>query len=264
MESNYILLTGGHSGMGLELTKMLLNEGHNIGLIVRHEKRKSDAIRELGDSSQIDFFFADLSKREDIKRVTEEIETEWTKVDVVFNNAGVLLDKLYFSDYGNELQLEINALSPYFLTKELLPLLEKAQNPLIVNTATAGLQNKKSIDIPSFKKPKKFAKLTGSYIDSKLTMVLLMNYLNSKNENLRIINVDPGAIKTKMTAGDGMPFWLKPIRNLLFKSPKEGAQKLYDAAFDTKYDGKGIYISGGKVKKMQIALNDAEFDELLK
>ncbi|MEM9078761.1 MAG: SDR family NAD(P)-dependent oxidoreductase [Bacteroidota bacterium] len=263
MKNKNILLTGGHSGMGLELTKILKDEGHKIGLIVRNKKRENDATKELGNSPQIAFFFADLGKREDIKSVSEDLKTNWTKIDVIFNNAGVLLDKLYFSDYGNELQLEINALSPYLLTQELLPLLEKSQNPLIVNTATAGLQNKKSIDIPNFKKPKKFTKLTGSYLDSKLIMVLLMNYLNSKNENLRIVNVDPGAIKTKMTAGEGMPFWLKPIRNLFFKSPKNGAQKLYDAAFNTKYDGKGIYISGGKVKKMKIALNDKESEELL-
>ena len=223
MKGKNILITGGHSGMGLELTKMLYDEGHKIGLIVRNEKRKNDAIKELGDSPRIDFFFADLSKRQDIIRVSENIKSNWKKIDIVFNNAGVLLDKLYFSDDGNELQLEINAISPYLLTKELLPLLEKSQNPLIVNTATAGLQNKKSIDIPNFKRPKKFTKLTGSYIDSKLAMVLLMNYLNNKNENLRVISVDPGATKTKMTAGDGMPMWFKPIRNLFFKSPKEGA-----------------------------------------
>ncbi|MEM7485231.1 MAG: SDR family NAD(P)-dependent oxidoreductase [Bacteroidota bacterium] len=264
MEVKNIMLTGGHSGMGLELTKTLKNEGHKIGLIVRNEKRRNDALKELGNSTQIDFFFADLSKREEIKRVTENIKNKWTKIDVIFNNAGVLLDKLYFSDYGNELQLEINAISPYLLTKELLPLLENSQNALVVNTATSGLQNKKSIDVPNFKKPKKFTKLTGSYIDSKLTMVLLMNYLNSKNGNLRIISVDPGAIKTKMTAGDGMPFWLRPIRNLLFKSPKDGAQKIYDAAFNGKYNGKGIYISDGKVKEMKTTLNNKEHSELLK
>ena len=142
MKVKNIILTGGHSGMGLELTKILKREGHKIGLIVRNEKRKNDAIEELGDVPQLDFFFADLSKREDIKQVAENIKIKWAKIDVIFNNAGVLLDKLYFSDYGNELQLEINALCPYLLTKELLPLLNNAQNALVVNTATSGLQKK--------------------------------------------------------------------------------------------------------------------------
>ena len=226
MNSKNILLTGGHSGMGLELTKILLGRGHEVGLIVRSEKRKNDALKELGDSPKLTFFLADLSKREDLKEVAQSVGSAWRKIDVLFNNAGVLLDKLYLSDYGNELQLEINAISPYLLTTELLPLLEKSDDPIVVNTATAGLNNKKSMDIPSFKKPKKFTKLIGSYMDSKLTLVLLMNYLNGKNEKLRVVSTDPGAIKTKMTSGEGMPSWLKPIRNLL-SSPRRWEQKTY-------------------------------------
>ncbi|MEM1259920.1 MAG: SDR family NAD(P)-dependent oxidoreductase, partial [Bacteroidota bacterium] len=231
MKNKNILLTGGHSGMGLELTKILLDEGHKIGLIIRNETRKEHTIKVLGNSKDIDFFLADLGKRDQIKRVTEDIESRWSKIDVLFNNAGILLGKLYFSDYGNELQLEINAISPYLMTKELIPLLEKSENPTVINTATGGLNHKKLIDIAGFKKPKKFTKLTGSYLDSKLIMVLLMNQLSNEHPNIRIISVDPGAIKTKMTAGDGMPFWLKPIRNVFFKSPEEGARNLYNSAF---------------------------------
>ncbi|MEM6845447.1 MAG: SDR family NAD(P)-dependent oxidoreductase [Bacteroidota bacterium] len=263
MKTKNVLLSGGHSGMGLELSKILLNEGHHVGLILRSETRKKDAIEALGNSSKIDFFFADLGKRDQIQRVAEEIKSAWSNIDVLFNNAGVLLDKLYYSDYGNELQLEINAISPFLLTKELLSLLEKSESPLVVSTATSGLQKRELGNITQLKNPTKFTKLTGSYMDSKLTMVLLMNYLSVKNSKVRIVSVDPGAIKTKMTAGDGMPFWLKPIRNLLFKSPKQGAENLYDGAFNEKNRGSGIYVSGGKIKKIKTSLNDQQVDELL-
>jgi len=259
----YIILTGGHSGMGLELTKILKEQGHKIGLIVRNEKRKADAIKELGASQQMDFFIADLGKREAIQHVVQQIQAQWEKIDVLFNNAGVLLDKLRFSDYGNELQLEINAISPFVLTRGLLPLFGKSENPMVINTATTGLHKRSSIDIPNFKRPKTFTKLTGSYLDSKFIMVLLMNYFSIQNEHIRIISVDPGAIKTKMTAGDGMPFWLKPIRHLFFKSPKEGAQNLYLAAFGTDFLESGIYVSKGRIKKMQVILKESEVDELL-
>ena len=249
--------------MGLELTKILKGQGHKIGLIVRSEKRKEDAIAALGNSSEIDFFFADLGKREAIQQVVQDIQVKWEKIDVLFNNGGVLLDKLYLSDYGNELQLEINAISPFLLTKGLFPLLERSENPIVVNTATSGLQKRKSINIPNLKRPKKFTKLTGSYMDSKFTMVLLMNYLSVQNDNIRIISVDPGAIKTKMTAGKGMPFWLKPIRNLLFKSPEEGAGNLYDAAFGMDIIESGVYVSGGSSKKMALVIKESEVDGIL-
>ncbi|MEM6844893.1 MAG: SDR family NAD(P)-dependent oxidoreductase, partial [Bacteroidota bacterium] len=228
----HYIITGGHSGMGLELSKKLLAEGHNIGLIVRSKSRKENTQKLFPKESPVDIFVADLSKREEITAVAVQIKSSWDKLDGLFNNAGLLLDKLYYSDYGNELQLEVNGISPYLLTRALLPLLEKGINPFVVNTATGGLNNKKSINIPAFKKPQKFTKLLGSYIDSKLILVLLMNHLSKEWKDIRFVSVNPGSIKTKMTAGSGMPFWLKPIRNLFFKSPKVGAENLYKEAFN--------------------------------
>ncbi|MEM9887891.1 MAG: SDR family NAD(P)-dependent oxidoreductase [Bacteroidota bacterium] len=258
---NYII-TGGHTGMGLELTKKLLAEGHKIGLIVRSESRKKESQKLFPKESAIDIFVADLSKRNEIEQVGLQIESSWKKIDGLFNNAGLLLDKLYFSDYGNELQLEVNGISPYLLTKALLPLLEKGEDPFVVNTATGGLNNKKSINIPAFKKPEKFTKLLGSYMDSKLIMVLLMNHLSKEWKNIRFVSVNPGAIKTKMTAGKGMPFWLKPIRNLFFQSPERGAKSLYDAAFEAKYEASGIFISEGKIRPMKFEITPEEINQL--
>ncbi|MEM9886588.1 MAG: SDR family NAD(P)-dependent oxidoreductase [Bacteroidota bacterium] len=259
----HILITGGHSGMGLELSKKNLQQGHKVGIIVRSAARKQEAAQLFSGENVPDIFIADLSKRDQIAAVAEEITKAWDKLDGLFNNAGVLLDQLYYSDYGNELQLEINAISPYLLTKALKPLMDKANAPFVVSTATSGLDKKKDVDIASFKKPKKFTKLLGSYIDSKLTLVLLMNYLSKQWKNIRIVNADPGAIKTKMTAGDGMPFWLKPIRNLLFKSPEHGAQNLYDAAFKRYFADSGIYVSSGKLRKIKVEIGEAEIDQLL-
>ncbi|MEM9052659.1 MAG: SDR family NAD(P)-dependent oxidoreductase [Bacteroidota bacterium] len=257
------IITGGHTGMGLELTKTLLSEGHKIGLIVRSESRKEATQSMFGDDQLVDVFVADLSKRDQITTVASQIITSWNSIDGLFNNAGVLLDKLYYSDYGNELQLEVNAISPYLLTKALLPPLEKGTSPFVVSTATASLNGRKSIDIAGIKKPKKFTKLTGSYMDSKLVLVLLMNYLSTQHQTVRFASVNPGAIKTKMTAGDGMPFWLKPIRNLLFKSPAEGAKNLYHSAFSESFTNSGTYISKGKEVPMSYQISEEEINELL-
>ena len=260
---NYII-TGGHSGMGLELTKKLLAEGHKVGLIVRSKSRKETTQRIFQDNDSVEIFIADLAKRHEIEEVANQINSEWEVLDGLFNNAGLLLDKLYYSDGGNELQLEVNAISPYLLTKSLRPILEKAENPFVVSTATSGLNKKKSIDIPTFKNPKKFTKLFGSYIDSKLILVLLMNSLSRNWKNIRFVSIAPGAIKTKMTAGTGMPFWLKPMRNLLFNSPRKGAENLYNGVFSEKIKGSGLYVDGGKVKDMRVSINDEEIKELLK
>lgn len=232
--------------MGLELTKMLLQEGHHLGLIVRSEKRQAETIEAVG-TDKLDFFFADLSDQSAIRQVAADIKGKWSHVDGLFNNAGVLLDKEYSSKQDNEMHFEVNTLAPYLLATELKPLLEAAEKPFVVTTVTGGLHKRKQPDIAALKKPKKFVKLLGSYVQSKTAILLLMNDLAEKWPGIRIANVDPGPNKTKMTGGEGMPVWLLPLRNLFFPKATKGAGFLYKAAFDEKFkDQTGIYISGGK------------------
>lgn len=257
-----ILLTGGHSGIGLELTKRLLKEGHHLGLVVRNEQRKTDAINAIGARENVDFFYADLSKRKEIIRVAEDIKSKWDKMDGLFNNAGVLMDKAVYSENGNELQFEVNALSPYFLTSALKPLLDKSEKPFVVNTATGGMHKQKVLDLEELKRPKKFVKLLGSYMNSKFALVQLMNHLAKDWSNIRIISVDPGPNKTKMTGGSGMPAWLKPIRNVFFPKPTKGANKIYSAAFNEEFQDKsGIYISG-KIQAIKYELTDSAVEQM--
>lgn len=259
-----ILITGGHSGIGLELTKKLLAEGHHLGLIIRSEKRKEEAISNIGQTNNIDFFYADLSIQKEVKKVANDIKNQWKQIDGLFNNAGVLLDQAYYSDQENEMQFEINTLSVYLLTKELKALLDQSNTPFIINTATGGLHQQNSLNIESLKRPKKFVKLLGSYMHSKLAMTLLMNNLAKEWTNVHIKNVDPGPNKTGMTAGNGVPTLLKPFAKFFFSPPTKGAQKLYNGAFDKQFHGKsGIYITGNKAKNMKMELKTNDIDKIL-
>jgi NAD(P)-dependent dehydrogenase (short-subunit alcohol dehydrogenase family) len=261
----HILITGGHSGIGLELTKMLLKDGHKIGLILRSESIKSEAQKEFNNAENLDFFFADLSSHEDILNVCEQIKARWSKVDILFNNAGVLLPDLQYSAHGNEMHFEVNTLAPYLLTTHLKPLFDNSAKASVVNTVTDTLEKRTEIDVKDLKKPANFKKLFGSYMQSKFALTLLMNDLAQEWKTIRILNVSPGANKTKMTGGDGMPFWLKPLRNLFFAKPTKGAGFLYNAAFDKKFaDSTGVYIQKGKVKPLKTELKREDKIELLK
>ncbi len=262
----HLILTGGHSGLGLELTKMLLNQGHQLGLILRNEKRKADAIDAIGASDNIDFFFADLSKQSDIRQVAKEIISKWDVVDGLFSNAGVLLEQAYYSDQGNEMHFEVNTLAPYILSRELMPALEKAQNPFIVVTASGSAReiNNWSPDIPDLKKPAKFVKLTGSYRYSKLALVMLMVHMAEENKHIRIISLNPGAIDTKMARGKGAPFFIKLLRPFVFEAPEKGAQRVYDAAFGDKYQTHtGIFVSSkGEIQHIENKLNSRHLGQI--
>lgn len=265
MNQKHVLISGGHSGIGLELTKLLLAENCKVGLIVRTEERKNEALALESGLAKVDFFFADLSRQKEVAQVAAKIAEKWEKVDVLFNNAGVLLDNLYTSDQGNEMHFEVNTLSPYLLTQQLRPLLVKAKKPIVVNTVTDMLHKQRSLDVEELLKPTGFKRLFGAYMQSKLALTMLMNDMAAEEGNLRIVSVTPGPNKTGMTKGAGMPALLRPLRNLFFAAPTKGAKLLYDAAFKEEFQQKsGIYVMGNKVKDLIIRLTAHEKQNLLK
>lgn len=260
----HILLTGGHSGIGLELSKLLLADGHQLGLVLRSAGRREEARAEFGADAAIDYFLADLADRTAVEGLAGQLQASWGRVDGLFNNAGVLLDQPYYSPQGNEMHLEVNTLTPYFLTHSLLPLFKQAERPFVVNTATGGLHRQKSIDIANLRRPTKFVKLLGSYMYSKAAMAMLMAYMARQQPELRMLTVDPGPNKTKMTQGAGMPKWLLPLRNLFFPPATKGASLLYKAAMGPDFQQEsGVYISGGKLRPLAYQLSEAEVNELV-
>lgn len=148
MAQQKIILTGGHTGIGLELTKRLLKEGAKIGLVIRNEKRKG-VLSDTVDVDQIDFFYGDLSVHADVVRVAKEIATQWGTVDVLFNNAGVLLDDVYKSEQGNEMHFEVNTLAPLLLSKTLRTAIGTTAKMKIVSTVTDFLFRQKKLDVES-------------------------------------------------------------------------------------------------------------------
>jgi NAD(P)-dependent dehydrogenase (short-subunit alcohol dehydrogenase family) len=265
----YIIITGGYSGIGLELARMLLEEGHMLGLIIRNSDRKSEFLHSSPEfeSKNIFFYTADLSEQNQVIHVARQIKDEWDKVDILFNNAGVLLGEKKTSAQENEMHYEVNTLAPYLLTTELKSVLKKSDYPLVVNTATGGLQYMKSINIDELIKPSSFRKLFGAYMQSKLALTLLMNHLSHLwlNDHIRIINISPGGNKTKMTSGDGMPWWMRIITALMYKKPQYGAKLLYDAAFKKEFSSDtGVYIENNKIEKLKISLMDKQREMILK
>lgn len=254
-----IIITGGYSGIGLELTKMLFAEGHKLGLIIRDKKKNLIEIDSLFESKDIDFFYGDLSKDHEIADVIKTINHSWHSVDVLFNNAGLLADKAYYSNRGNEMQFEVNTIAPYILSYGLKPLLEKSNFSTVITTSTSGMHKMEELDIKELKRPKKFVKLFGSYKRSKFASVLMMNHFANENPSIRVRNVGPGANKTRMTDGKGMPLWLKSLRHVFYASPKKGAKKLYETAFGHAYRNEtGVYISNWKIRPIKLKLSFQE------
>ena len=260
-----IVLTGGSSGIGLELLKRLLEQGHRVAVVARTESQLTE-LQNNFRSNDVEVFIADLSIQADTLNASRMIKEKLGRVDILFNNAGVLLGKIITSKQGNEMHYEVNTLSPYLLTLGLKSALTQSSDPLIINTSTDGLHYAQSINVSELISPRKNQSPLNLYLNSKLSLLLLMKQISDElqRDGIRVINVSPGGNKTKLSMGKGMPIWLVPIVRLFYKSPQHGADLLYKAALDEQHRSKTqIYLQNNMVKEIRCSISDDQISELL-
>jgi len=134
---NTILVTGGGSGIGLEIAKLFSKENHII-ITGRSEERLLKAAAGLQNVSVIPF---DITNEEDVKRLVEKVITDFPNLNVLINNAGKgsVYDivepnvNAYQRAYD---EIDTNFLSVVRLTEKLLPLLVKQDSSAIVNVTS--------------------------------------------------------------------------------------------------------------------------------
>ncbi|MEM7115619.1 MAG: SDR family NAD(P)-dependent oxidoreductase [Chloroflexota bacterium] len=269
MFDTYVLLTGGHTGLGLGVTKKLLKPGNKVGLIIRNEARKQQTIaafdeapKELVDN--IDFFYADLSDQAQVLMVAQEIVAAWPRVDRLFNNAAIFdpRNERRTSKQGNEMHLEINVLAPLLLTRGLKSLLEKSADAKVITTVTTGMGGRKLRSDQIL--DENYKRGSTLYMQSKQAVLHLMNAIADEMPSVKLLAVDPGPNKTKMTKQDALPAFMKLMVRFFFNDPKVGTQRIYDAGFDAKFSAENrVYITGDKIVLIKHGMTEQQKQALL-
>lgn len=129
------IVTGGASGVGFELCALLYQAGGKVYLAGRSEKNAQAAISNIKacpttSSGELNFLSLSLEDLTTIKPAIDVFTAKESRLDVLFNNAGVSLPPQgSVSTQGHELQMATNCLGHYLLTQLLLPtLLRTAEN----------------------------------------------------------------------------------------------------------------------------------------
>lgn len=230
------VVTGSYSGIGCELSRALIAKGFTL-IMINRDKVKGDEFAQIllreHPGASIDSYAADLSVHQEIRDVAMAITSKYKAIDALFNNAGVLLGSKLLSQQGNELHFEVNTVAPFLLTKLLKPLLSNGNNSVVVTTGSGVRRMIKHLDLQSLTNPPTFKKMTGPYAQSKLAIAAAFAGLRSEYniENIKLVVVDLGPVKTAMSLSDGLPGWIKLFRPI-FSTSQKAAQKLMSAAFD--------------------------------
>jgi len=137
ISNNTILITGGTSGIGLELATQLLALG-NMVVITGRDPAKLDRIkREL---PLLHVIQSDVSDPTAIASLYERVSREYPALNILINNAGVMR-KINLQDKGSDLEnisreIETNLVGPVRMVKQFLPLLKAQPRAAIVNVSS--------------------------------------------------------------------------------------------------------------------------------
>src|SRR6202051_2511220 len=138
LTNNTILITGGASGIGYELTKQLTALGNTI-LITGRDQAKMD--RAKAAFPKLHTFRSDVSDPKAIATLYEEVTKQFPELNVLINNAGIMR-KINLNDKGGSLEditreIEINLSGPIRMVKQFLPHLKTRSNAAIMNVSSS-------------------------------------------------------------------------------------------------------------------------------
>ncbi|XP_060801037.1 dehydrogenase/reductase SDR family member 13-like [Amyelois transitella] len=238
LDGKTVIVTGGTSGMGLEIAIDFAHRGAKVIVACPFEDEGYNGKKKIIESSgneNVIFKFLDLSSLESVRKFAADILQTEDRLDILVNNAGLGTGGRRTTADGMNFIMQVNYFGSFLLTLLLLPLLKKtgeSQEPSrIVNTASV-LHSLGRINFKNWNEPKMNI---FSYSNSKMCVVLFTRELAKrlKKSNVVVSAVDPGAVGTKIfltAVGRGFGSFVSFIFLVLFKQPWEGAQTAIYAA----------------------------------
>src|SRR3954449_30271 len=148
MAERAALITGGSSGIGLAIARVLGSEGYSVTLSARRPDKLQEAAEGLRkEGLEVEAAPANMADEGDIKSLAERHKERFGRLDALINNAGIGIGGAIADAETKkiDLQLDVNLRAVYLMTRECIPMLKEAGaehgKALIVNTASiAGKQ----------------------------------------------------------------------------------------------------------------------------
>lgn len=113
-----VLITGGASGIGKIMTRLMLERHANLVIWDIHQKNIDQTVAEFAHLGKIRGFNVDVSNREQVNETAKQVQQQVGKVDILINNAGIVVGK-YFNEHTStdiSRTMEINAMAPMYVT----------------------------------------------------------------------------------------------------------------------------------------------------
>ena len=197
-----ILITGGGSGIGFQIAKLLNGNGNKVIITGRNESKLQKAAAQLPG---VTILATDINSTTDIDNLVNHINTKFGALDILINNAGKAF--IHNLETGIDIasraaeEIQTNYISVIRLTEKLLPLLKVSAEAAIVNV-TSIVAFAPGINLPT-------------YAASKAALhsyTRILRYTLAKNTGIKVFELMPPLVNTELSADIGGENGIPPLQ----------------------------------------------------
>ena len=231
-----VLITGGASGLGEALALQYAQQGFEVCIADLNSERGNAVVEAIEQTQGKAFFLpCDITKETDIERLLQQLQSQWSKLDVLINNAGVATGgALEFEDLEQwQWVIDINVLGMVRMCRALVPWMKQQGGGNIVNIASqAGITP---------------APFMASYNVSKAAVVSFSEtmHLELMDDNIHVSVACPGFFSTNLDESlrSKQPGVAKLVSKMLHTSSDITAQQVAQAIYQDSEDRKFMTIT---------------------
>ncbi|KAL2084593.1 hypothetical protein ACEWY4_020111 [Coilia grayii] len=259
LDGKTVLITGANTGIGKETACDMARRGARVVMACRdltRAERTADFIRTSTGNGNVVVRYLDLASLYSVREFAKEFIATEERLDILINNAGVMMCPRWVTEDGFETQLAVNHLGHFLLTNMLMEMLKKSTPSRVVNVSSIAHRGGK-IDFDDLFFDKRPYSSLVSYRQSKLANVLFSRELHHRmgGSGVTSYSLHPGVIRTEL--GRHVESWFPFLRTLLMlpsymfmKTPWEGAQtSIYCAVTEGLENKSGRYFSDCREKE---------------
>lgn len=261
LQGKVAVVTGANTGLGKETARALAGKKAVVILAVRNRQKgdfAAEDIRRSNPDAELTVMELDLSSLDSVKAFADAFTAEFEALDLLINNAGVMMPPYSRTADGFELQFGTNHLGHFALTGYLLPLLKAGKDARIVNVSS-GAHHWGNLNFDDLNWENREYRKGAAYGDSKIANLYFTYELSRKlkESEIRVLAAHPGWTATDLQRHSGLFSFLNP---LFAQKPAMGALPTLRAATDPKAESSEYYGPDGRREikgyPVKVASND--------
>ena len=268
------VITGSNSGIGFETARVLAERGASVVLACRDPRRADDAVRRIRAGApgvELRVVRLNLASLASVRHAAEEMLADFERIDLLINNAGVMMTPHGQTEDGFDLQLGVNHLGHFALTAQLIDAVRAAPGSRIVSVGSIA-HRPGVIDFDDLQFERRSYNPRTAYSQSKLANLLfayeLQRRLAAAGAESSSLAAHPGVVHTELSRHVNRP--MRTVFRLATgvlgqRNPLMGALPILRAATDPSASGGEYYgphsRNGFRGDPVRIESNAASHDQ---